>query len=288
MPAVLMSQKISLTAGFTTFSFNSEVQSFVYGIQEFTVSHGSKTRHELATFKIDLSHQKDGQKITVTANVKFENGTGKGLSKSDSFVVVTMLAWIKDDPSSDVFFGNFSNIKTNSDSPVVQLPQTPVDLNGVISGFNMSYGGAGSGKYVRSINTSISPNRSGQNASLHAVTNFTNKNQKTPTTANVNGGMIATYSSNPGFEIVVVNASSTSEQNVTFSQPVQQPFLMVTSYHATFGNPAYRPNNVKLVGSLTGSGTTWTIKPNFQISNGHNRKTSSFNVQMLAIGVYAS
>lgn len=212
----------------TTFSFSGTVKSSIYGLTSFELNSDEDVL-DYKEIEISLVSNPQNQNILITASANIE-----GLSKSESYVVVTVLAWIET-ASNGLLFTSSTGAKemqqVNAQHSVSEPPLVNVSL---LQGFDLAFDSGKSRSSGLGVSTGAfdSPfeQQGSRTPAMVSTTLFGGGKSSQPGTSKTDVGMITFSEAQTAVDVRLINSAKAGPLDTNSSTQVNDSENPVTSF----------------------------------------------------------
>ncbi|MEM6678482.1 MAG: hypothetical protein AAF675_11500 [Pseudomonadota bacterium] len=222
-------------------TFQGTVVASVVGIRMFELGfkHGQDRRIE--TVAIRLSKQQAAKQVTVTAELVMVDEHSHGLDPDASYVVVAVVA-VTDTNAGLVALGNERGMKSGGESMQFALPNQSLDIfQGVLSGFDLSYGSSGGDHSVQTIAVTVGESQNGTEGVLTATAQLHDQFGSKASELSVDGGFIAQTAGGTQLRAIPIpNVQTTLIESITHEiSPAlssKEGVVLITGFRTGYGS----------------------------------------------------
>jgi hypothetical protein len=290
--------------GSASFNISDTVSGYILGISNFSFTYGNHDHH-VQELKLSLDSpgiSSPGQsastptEILVTANATLSDASGHHIDAANSSVTVVMLAWTGSD-NPQFTLGSATIVNGQSSNMTVPV-NTPVSgLQPMVSGFDLAYpSGVDHDVQLVDIGISVSNQNTGS-ASLGATASMNDAsghhaNGAGGTTATINGSLLATSLSSPGFvKQLLLPLQTTNSHVVEFGVQLDSAVVLITGFQLQYPG-SHTDHWVKTIGAgptgwrINGSQVSLDNAQAFMSDNSHHSQdNTASNVTLVVIGI---
>ncbi|WP_342379849.1 hypothetical protein NVS55_09950 [Myxococcus stipitatus] len=228
------------------FDFNGKsVSDYVVGIAYWKYDYGNDRMVHQLELSVQATKPND---TTISASVtgKLADDSGNVLDTNASKVVVCCVAVIGP-KNPAVALENVDNIPDHGESKLIALPNPPCAItNTFLSGWQLSYSKQ---HQVAAVEFETGSSIHGNEVGITAIASMHDNSGNLPSTAQVNGGLIAATTTGEGLLVQLVPDIQKAVGEVfalRFSQPLSSAVVLLQKYKVTFHKS--QDNYVRTIG----------------------------------------
>jgi hypothetical protein len=279
-----------------SFNFPESVSSYIVGIPYFHLSYDiTESIYQVQALGLSLGTTQQGQTVSVTVTPTLSDAGGHTIDNQNSSVMVAVIAWTGA-ANPQVMLGSAPGIADGGSAPLpVPSNTSNTGLQPILSGFDLEYA---SGSYqVETVDVSVSASPQGQGtASVNATVRMHDAGghyaDRGNGTATIDGALLATSLSSPGYVTQTLQLQSGHPVCVNFGNQLSSAVALITGFKVQ-----YQAETSHLLKWISAGTASWSLNgptvvlnsPRAQLYDTVNSQDNTqSNVSLVVVGIPSS